>query len=66
MFEDPGHKDRVIREGPWSFDKYLVLLKQFADEIQVSKIIITEATFCIRLYDLPLHAMTERVASLIG
>lgn len=65
-FEYCIEKDRVKRERPWSFDKHLVLLKDFEGEFLINNITITKAAFWIRLYDLPLYAMNEHVARLIG
>lgn len=66
-FEDCTNKKIVQKEeGPWSFDKNLVLIKEFEGETQINKITIMDAAFWIRLYDIPLHAMNERVARMIG
>lgn len=62
-FEDDHDRHHVMCEGPWSFDKNLVLLKEIANDMQVSKIQITKALFWIKLLDMPLLAMNERVGS---
>lgn len=65
-FEDRRDKDRVIREGPWSFDKHLVLLQEVDGSQQVHQIKLTEALFWVRLHDLPLIARNEYIGNLIG
>lgn len=35
-FEDERDKNRVFREGPWSFDKNLVLMKAMETELHVT------------------------------
>lgn len=54
------------QEGPWLFDKHLVLLKDFEGELQLNNIIIIEAALWIRLYDLPLYAMNKHIVRLIS
>lgn len=56
----------MIHEGPLSFDHNLVLVKPMERELQVSKIKFTEVAFWIRLYDIPLNAMNEKVRKLVG
>lgn len=64
-FKDEHHGLRVMCKGPWSFDRNLVLLKEMVGNMQVSKIQIREAFFWIRLLDMSLLAMNERVRRLI-
>ncbi|XP_035547260.1 uncharacterized protein LOC118348857 [Juglans regia] len=65
-FEDDCDKQRIFQEAPWSFDRYLVLLKHLEGDLQVTKIRLHEASFWIRLYDMPLNAMNAKVGRLIG
>lgn len=44
-FEDVKDQERILRDGPWSFDKQLVLLKQFDGLLQPHQINLTEAFF---------------------
>lgn len=46
--------------------KNLLLLKDIEGELQINKIKITKASYRIRIYNLPLHAMNENVGRLIG
>ncbi|XP_041003994.1 uncharacterized protein LOC121249349 [Juglans microcarpa x Juglans regia] len=58
-FEADRDKQRALREGPWSFDHNLVLLKHLEGDLQETKIILHEASLWSRLYDMPLNAMNE-------
>lgn len=60
-FEDSIEKERIKRKGLWSFNKNLVLVKDLERELQINKINITEASFQIRIYKLPMHTMNEKV-----
>ncbi|XP_040998212.1 uncharacterized protein LOC121244266 [Juglans microcarpa x Juglans regia] len=65
-FDDRRDKEKVIQEGPWSFDKHLVLLKDVDGRKQVKQIQLTSASFWVRLHDLPLMARNEYVGRLLG
>lgn len=49
-FEDQRDKGRVKMDGPWSFEKHLLLMKEFEGDLQMSKIQFTEASFWVHLY----------------
>lgn len=53
-------------EGAWSFDRNLVLMQSFEGDPQANKISILKAALSIRLYDLPLYAMNERMVRIIS
>ncbi|XP_042974654.1 uncharacterized protein At4g02000-like [Carya illinoinensis] len=65
-FEDSRDRAKVVREGPWSFDKHLVLLKEFDSLIQISKLELVKAPFWVRIHDLPLIARNEYIGKLVG
>ncbi|XP_042968967.1 uncharacterized protein At4g02000-like [Carya illinoinensis] len=65
-FEDTRDKIKVMREGPWLFDKHLVLLKEFDGRLQIGKIELVHAPFWVRLHDLPLMACNEYIGRLVG
>jgi hypothetical protein len=60
----------VLRNGPWSFDRNLVVLKRISGEEQPSDLEMFSADFWARIYDLPLKlrsdAMAERLGNTIG
>lgn len=58
-------KAKVIKGGPWSFDKALLALKDPGLE-QPSQIMFDRVPFWIRIYDIPLGAMTTETAEAIG
>lgn len=65
-FEDIRDKERLIREGPWSFDKQLVLVMEVKGHQQVHQIQIMEALLWVQLHDLPFIARNEYIVNLIG
>lgn len=65
-FEVYIDKVRVIRDGPWSFDKSLILVKDFDRSQQVKSIKMEDASFWVRVYDLSLIACNEYIGHLIN
>lgn len=65
-FDDQWDKARVLHDGPWAFDKQLVLTKEFEGHLQVHEVSMTEANFWVKIHDLPLMAYNEYVGLLIG
>lgn len=63
---DIRDKNHVIREGPWSFDKNLVMFVEGDGCLQVHQIEFKHALFWIHLHDLPLLALTEPMGRRIG
>lgn len=47
-------------------DKHLVLVKEIVGKLQVDQILFNEAIFWVRIYDLPLIAISEYIGNLIG
>ncbi|XP_042950312.1 uncharacterized protein LOC122282425 [Carya illinoinensis] len=65
-FEDVKDQERILRDGPWSFDKQLVLLKKFDGLLQTHQITLTKAFFWVRIHDLPLMARSQSIGFKIG
>lgn len=61
-----GDVERILEGWPWMFDKYVLLLQQIQAMKQPSRVTLDKATFWIRLYDLPVSAMTENVIEKLG
>lgn len=65
-FDDLNDKHCVVRDGPWNFDKCIILVKEFNEGQQLRNIQIYEASFWIRLHDLPLMVRNEYMRGLVG
>lgn len=57
-FKNLNDKTRVVWDGPWHFKKCLILVKEFDGAQQVKNISLHEASFWVRIHDLPLMAIT--------
>lgn len=60
-FENYSDKTKVIRDGLWSFDKNIIVVKDFVRSQHVKNIQMMEALFWIRVYDLPLFGRNEYI-----
>lgn len=65
-FNDQSDKNRVIKDGPWHFDKSLILVKEFEGQQHVTTIDMNESSFWVRIFDLPLIACNAYVGNLVG
>lgn len=46
-------KNRVMNEGPWTFDNHMLLLKDLSGDEQSSDIMFDTMAFWVRAYDVP-------------
>lgn len=62
--------ETVLKNGPWSFDRNLVILRRISGDEQPSKLELHTGEFWARIYDLPLKlrsdAMAKRLGDIIG
>ncbi|XP_058754368.1 uncharacterized protein LOC131627544 [Vicia villosa] len=58
--------DSVLKNGPWSFDRALLVLNRISGEEQPADIHMHFASFWIRIYELPLKLRSEAMAKKIG
>ena len=47
LFTDTVDMERVIANGPWSFDKYLILLKRIDDDQSFSHVVFDSCSFWV-------------------
>jgi hypothetical protein len=65
-FASKRDADSVMKNGPWSFDRNLVVLKRITGEEQPSDLDMHTAEFWTRIYDLPLKLRSESMAKKLG
>ncbi|KAK2353708.1 hypothetical protein QL285_091304 [Trifolium repens] len=58
--------DNVLRNGPWSFDRNLLILHRVTGEEQPSDLDMHKVSFWVRVYDLPFKLRTEPMARKLG
>ena len=65
-FTDAADMERVLVNGPWSFDKYLILLKRIEDDQSFSHVEFDSCSFWVQIHDLPVRCMNSGVCEKIG
>ncbi|XP_058775409.1 uncharacterized protein LOC131649675 [Vicia villosa] len=58
--------ENVMRNGPWSFDRYLLVLDRVSGEEQPSDLKMHYGEFWVRIYELPLMLRSEAIAQKMG
>ena len=66
LFTNKVDMERVLANGPWSFDKYLILLKRIDDDQSFSHVIFYLCSFWVQIHDLPVRCMNSKVCEKIG
>ena len=66
LFQEKEDLDRVLLQGPWSFDKYIILLHKLEVGESISALTFQEAAFWVQIYGLPTLSQTREVGIRIG
>jgi hypothetical protein len=51
IFNDTMDMERVIANGPLSFDKFLILLKRIDDDESLSKVVFDTCSFWVQIHE---------------
>ena len=54
LFENEADPPKILAQGPWSFDKYLIGLYKPKEEESMDDATFTNASFWIQIHDFPL------------
>ncbi|PNY16581.1 cysteine desulfurase mitochondrial-like [Trifolium pratense] len=65
-FSSKRDLETVLRNGPWSFDRNIVILKRISGDEQPSDIEMHSGEFWTRIYDLPLKLRSDEMARKLG
>nr|XP_023884702.1 uncharacterized protein LOC111996887 [Quercus suber] len=65
-FGDSRDKKKVMEMRPWSYEKQLVLMRDFEGELVPKEISLRWTPFWIQIYNLPLKCMTSGTGYAIG
>nr|XP_023915780.1 uncharacterized protein At4g02000-like [Quercus suber] len=66
IFEDETDPQKLMVQGPWTFDKYLVGLYRPTGEELVDDATFDKTTFWVQMHNLPLRRMNKTTAEAIG
>uniref|UniRef100_A0A2N9I0P4 Reverse transcriptase domain-containing protein n=1 Tax=Fagus sylvatica TaxID=28930 RepID=A0A2N9I0P4_FAGSY len=62
-FQDDVDLERVITNGPWSYDKFLVVLQRIEDDTPLASLSLNLAVFWVQIHGLPLRCMKREIGS---
>ena len=65
-FSDEKVKKRVMAGRPWSFDRHILVLKDFDGRVPPTRMDFMQSTFWIQVHDMPLICMFRAVGKKIG
>ena len=65
-FQDDVDLERVITNGPWSYDKFLVVLQRVDDDTPLASMTLNLAVFWVQIHGLPLRSMKREIGQQIG
>ena len=66
LFQEKEDLDRVLLQGPWSFDKYILLLHKLEVGESISTLTFKDATFWVQIHGLPTLSQTRETGLRIG
>ncbi|CAL9002135.1 unnamed protein product [Prunus brigantina] len=66
IFATEADRQKVLRGGPWNFDKALVLLETPDGSVAPSKMILNYADFWVQVHNVPLSCMSTNMGRQIG
>lgn len=66
LFEDVVDVNRILMQGPWFFDKYLIGLNKPGEAATVDYATFDNASFWIQVHGLQLWRMSKENAHIIG
>ena len=66
LFQDKEDLDRVLLQGSWSFDKYILLLHKLEVGESVTSLSFHKVAFWVQIYGLPTLSQTKEAGLRIG
>lgn len=69
-FDNKLDVDGILLSELWSFDKHLVVMQQYEEEVPIQELKFDKARFWVQLHGIPLRFMTmdaaEKISAVIG
>ncbi|GAV91587.1 DUF4283 domain-containing protein/zf-CCHC_4 domain-containing protein, partial [Cephalotus follicularis] len=66
IFNNNDDREKVLKLGPWWFDKQILLLEKLEEETHPSNISLYKASIWIRVFGVPFLCLSENVGRVIG
>lgn len=62
VFSNQADVERNILSKPWCFDKHLVVMKRYDNDVPLRELKFSSSTFWVQVHDMPIRYMTKEVA----
>ena len=66
LFDDEVNVQRILLQGPWTFDKYLIGVYRPGNDAVVEDAVFDRASFWVQIHELPIRQMNKVTAEAIG
>ena len=64
LFDDEANVQRILLQGPWTFDKYLIGVFRPGNDAVVEDAVFDRASFWVQMHGLPIRLMNKVTAKL--
>ena len=61
VFDNLMEVDKILKSQPWSFDKHLILMQHYSNDVPVIELVFEKVPFWVQVHDLPNSFMTRKV-----
>jgi hypothetical protein len=65
-FNDEVDVERVMHNGPWAYDRSLVVCQRVVANVPIKEVSFTHSLFWVQLHDLPVLSINQEVSETIG
>ena len=62
IFDNKKEVDKIFASEPWSFDKHLVVLQRFENNVPIRELSFTWTAMWVQIHDIPFRYLNRRVA----
>ena len=62
IFDNKLEVDTILANEPWSFDKHLIVLQRYDEDMLVEELQFNRTSFWVQVHDIPVRFMNQKVA----
>ena len=62
IFDNKLEVDTILANEPWSFDKHLMVLQRYDEDMLVEELQFNRTSFWVQVHDIPVRFMNQKVA----
>ena len=62
IFDNEEEVEKILEGDPWSFDKHLVMIKQYDYSIPVQELVFEQVSLWVQVHDIPIMYLSREIA----